>query len=131
MRVTRYVVAAVVVAAAVAIVPRVGHGSASEPQARPATQTGKARSANADTTYATTGVVKSVGTGSLVLTRAGKPGHEITFEVSPSAHREGSVAVGSPVSVRYRDEGRVHVATAITVQPTKSQAPAPSGRPGR
>lgn len=129
MRVIRYVIAAIVVAAAVAIVPRVGHGSSPAPQPRSAVQGATARGAG-ETTYATTGVVTSVGNGSLVMTRAGKPGNEIAFEVSPFAHRDGSVEIGSPVSVRYRDDGIVHVATAITVQHTKSPGPAavPQGR---
>jgi hypothetical protein len=74
-------------------------------------------------THSTAGVVKSVDDNSLVITRSGKNGGDMTLALSPSTQRKGTVAVGSPVSVRYRDEGTSHVATAITVQPMKHKSP--------
>jgi hypothetical protein len=115
------------VVGAVAIVPRLGHGATPPSQARPAAA---ARGGAKDTSHATTGIVKAVSASTLVITRSAKPGNEMRFEVSPFAHRQGTVAVGSPVSVRYREDGATHVATAITVQPTKSPA-AGRPRPGR
>jgi hypothetical protein len=72
--------------------------------------------------HAMTGVVKSINDTTLVITRSGKQTGEMTFEVDAKTHREGTVAVGAPVSVRYREEGKNHIATAITVQHPKQQA---------
>jgi hypothetical protein len=36
--------------------------------------------------------------------------------LSPAIHLEGTLEVGATISVRYRDEGNDHVATAISVQ---------------
>ena len=64
--------------------------------------------------HATTGTVKSVSDTSLVLTKSGKKHGEMTFQLDPSIHKDGAVAVGSHVSIRYRDDGNTHIATAIT-----------------
>jgi hypothetical protein len=40
----------------------------------------------------------------------------MTFKLSPTTHRDGTIVVGSTVSVRYREEGKDHVATAIALQ---------------
>ena len=64
--------------------------------------------------HATRGTVKSIGATTLVIARAGNRG-EITFELKPSIHRQGTIGVGTTVSVRYQDDGKRHVATAITV----------------
>jgi len=69
-------------------------------------------------THATTGIVKSMDDTSLVITRPGKKGEEM-FVLNPSTQKDGTVAVGSSVSVRYRTEGKNHVATAIMAQQTK------------
>lgn len=66
--------------------------------------------------HATTGIVKSVSDTTLVLTTSGRRHHEMTFQLDPSVHRDGAVAVGSHVSIRYRDDGHTHVATAITAR---------------
>ena len=42
----------------------------------------------------------------------------MTFQLDKSMHKDGAVAVGSHVSIRYRDDGKKHVATAITAQKT-------------
>ena len=130
MRLIRDAVAVAVVVGAVAVVPRLGHGATPASQARPAVPAASAKGEARDTSHATTGVVKAVSASTLVITRSAKPGNEMRFEVSPFAHREGTVAVGSPVSVRYREDGGTHVATAITVQQTKSPA-ADRTQPGR
>jgi hypothetical protein len=88
----------------------------------PGAQTGGKHTTTATAaTHATTGVVKSIDDSTLVITRSGKRG-DITFAVSPETHREGSVAVGSQVSVRYNESGKTFTATAITAQPVKQQA---------
>ena len=78
--------------------------------------------AHAATTHATRGVVKSVDTGSLVIVRTGKKHGEMTFALDPATHLQGTVVVGTPVAVRYREDGKTRVATAITAQPPRPQA---------
>ena len=65
--------------------------------------------------HATRGTVKSIDATTLVIARAGNRG-EMTFELSRSIHLEGTIDVGTTVSVRYQDDGTRHVATAITVE---------------
>ena len=65
--------------------------------------------------HATRGIVKSFDATSLVISRAGNRG-EMRFELHPSIHLEGTIDVGTTVSVRYQDNGTRHVATAITVE---------------
>ena len=45
-------------------------------------------------THSTAGVVKSVDDNSLVITRSGKNGGDMTLALSPSTQRKGTVAVG-------------------------------------
>jgi hypothetical protein len=54
----------------------------------------------------------------MVIARAGNRGR-MTFSLTPSTHREGVIVVGSLVSVRYREDGKNHVATAIALQRPK------------
>ena len=55
---------------------------------------------------------------SLVVTAWGKKATDMTFGVESGATtKEGSPAVGSMVSVRYRTEGGKMVATAVAAQP--------------
>jgi hypothetical protein len=65
--------------------------------------------------HATRGVVKSINPATLVVSRPRNRG-DITFTLSSSTHREGTIVVGATVSVRYRDEGKVHLATAVALQ---------------
>ena len=66
------------------------------------------------------GVVKSIDASSLVITKSGKAGGDMTFTLNADTKRDGAPAVGSPVSVRYRGEGGSMVATAVTAQPAKA-----------
>jgi hypothetical protein len=116
----RYAVTAAMLVAALAAVP-VG-GVAATPQRAQATAKAPAKAMAA--THATSGIVRSIDTGTLVITRSGKKGGEMTFALNPSTHREGTVEVASPVSVRYRTEGKAFIATAITVEHVKQQAAA-------
>jgi hypothetical protein len=72
-------------------------------------------------THAMKGVVKSIGDKTLVLTRSGGTHAEMTFALNASTHRDGNIAAGTAVSVRYREEGKTNVATAIRVQAAKQQ----------
>ena len=64
--------------------------------------------------HATRGIVKSMDANSLVITRQGKKHDEMTFSLNGSTRHDGTVAVGSRVSIRYQREGNANVATAIT-----------------
>ena len=80
----------------------------------------KHASTHAAPTHATKGVVKSVDANTLVITHKGKT--DMTFALNPATHLQGSVAVGASVDVRYREDGKTYVATAVTAQPSKPQA---------
>ena len=112
----RDAIAAVTVAGALTLMPNVGFATTPAPQTQAPSTASQTKAS-----HATTGMVKSVSPTSLVITRSGKPRDEMTFELSASTHREGTVEAGAPVSVRYREEGKSHVATAITVQRPKQQ----------
>ena len=71
--------------------------------------------------HAVRGVVKSVGPKSLVITRSSKKPSDLTFVLTPSTLRAGTIVAGATVSVRYRTEDKVLVATAVTVDPDRGQ----------
>ena len=65
--------------------------------------------------------MKSIDTTTLVIARTENRG-EMTFQLSPSIHRYGTIAAGTAVLVRYQEKGPTHIATAIT-----AQSPKPAG----
>lgn len=69
--------------------------------------------------HSASGVVKFVDRTKLVITRAGKTPVEMTFSVNPSTQKEGAIAAGAKVQVRFRGDVHAHtaVATAILVSP--------------
>jgi hypothetical protein len=69
--------------------------------------------------HSVSGVVKFVDRTRLVITRAGKTPVEMTFSVNPSTQKEGAIAVGTKVQVRFRGDAHAHaaVATAILATP--------------
>jgi len=69
-------------------------------------------------THATRGIVLTIDANTMVIARPGKRGI-MTFSLTSSTHREGVIAVDSAVSVRYREDGKTHVATAIALQRSK------------
>jgi hypothetical protein len=71
-------------------------------------------------THSVQGVVKSIDSSSLVITRSGKKGGDMSFKLDPSTHQEGTIASGSPVSIRYRMEGSALVATAVNAEAPKA-----------
>ena len=81
---------------------------------------------NESAAHSTRGVVKSINDSTLVITRSGKNAGDMTLALNASTHREGTIAVGTPVSVRYTHEGKNFVATAITAQ---AKAPAAQAKP--
>lgn len=72
--------------------------------------------------HATTGVVKSINETTLVITKHGSKTSAMTFTLDPSTQREGSIEVGSPVSVRYHADGKKLIASAIAIQQPKPAA---------
>jgi hypothetical protein len=73
-------------------------------------------------THATRGVVKSIDDKTLVVTQSGGKHAEMTFALNASTHRAGTIAAGTAVSIRYREEGKTNVATAIRVESAKQPA---------
>ena len=69
-------------------------------------------------THATRGIVQTIDATTLVIARPGNR-DVMAFSLTPSTRREGVIVVGSTVSVRYREDGKTHVATAIALQRTK------------
>jgi len=120
----RKYLASAILAAAVMAVPVVGF--ATIPQAAPATAKKEATktATKAAPTHATSGVVKSVDDSTLVITKGGKKPEDMTFMLNANTHKEGAVAAGAPVSVRYHEDGKTHVATAVTVEQAKTHSSA-------
>ena len=73
-------------------------------------------------THSMRGVVKSIDDNTLVVTQTGGKHAEMTFALNASTQRPGTIAAGTAVSIRYREEGKTHVATAIQVESAKQQA---------
>ena len=86
-------------------------------QTSAATKHTKHASTSTAATHATRGIITSLDETTLVISRSGKKPAEMTFMLNPSTQREGNLAVGTPVSVRYREDGKTHVATALSAQP--------------
>lgn len=106
-----------------------GQTSTAKAPAKPASTASRpaasqAAATNNPTTHSTRGVVKSVNDSTLVIARRGRKAGEMTLALNPSTHRDGNIAVGTPVSVRYTHEGKAYVATAITAQHKATAAPA-------
>lgn len=82
--------------------------------------------------HSASGVVKFVDRTRLVITRAGagKTPIEMTFSVNPSTQKEGEIAAGAKVQVRFRGDTHAHtaVATAILVTPTPGTLRSTSAR---
>jgi hypothetical protein len=112
---------AAVVMGALLTVSAVGFASqATAPPAKPAAPA--AKKASTPATHATSGVVKSISDTSLVIAKSATKGPETTFVVNSSTQKEGNVAVGSMVDVRYTSSGKEKVATAISVHEPKAAA---------
>ena len=92
------------------------------PQKPNGAQAVKSTSTSHSPSHAVRGVVKSLDASSLVISRTGRKAENLSFVLDPSTVQEGTPAVGSTVSVRYRAEGKTLVATAVTAQPAKHTA---------
>jgi hypothetical protein len=112
---------ALVAALAVAGAAQAAQATAKKDTAKPAATTKPAAAAS----HSVKGTVKSMDASTLVITKSGKAGGDMTFTVNADTKKDGAPAVGSAVSVRYRTEGSTNVATAVTAsapKPAKTQA---------
>ena len=92
-------------------------GSQSKP---PTSKSGAPANKPAAATHATSGVIKSVDSTSLVITKMnGKKSEDVNFALDSATQKKGELAVGAAVDVRYRTEGSSNVATAVTVHAKK------------
>jgi hypothetical protein len=107
----RYIASAVLMAS-LAVTP--AFVAAQSSSTKPATKSDKSASAE----HSVRGVVKSIDSTSMLLT-TNKKGGDTTFVLAPSTQREGTLAVGSTVSVRYHEQGGSKIATAVIAQPAK------------
>jgi hypothetical protein len=94
-------------------------GSASAAATSASDVPGREQTTTLVSTHAVRGLVKSVTTTALVLSRSSKKASDLVFALSASTVRAGTIEVGSTVSVRYRKEGKALVAMAVTVTPHK------------
>jgi hypothetical protein len=90
--------------------------------------TAKHSSSASTASHAVKGVVKSMDDSSLVVTASGKKATDMTFVLNASTTKEGTPAVGSTVSVRYKTEAGKMVATAVAVQPAAHTAKPKTGK---
>lgn len=74
--------------------------------------------------HSVSGVVKFVDRSRLVITRAGKTPVEMTFSVNPSTQKEGAIAAGAKVQVRFRGDAHANAAIATAILATPHIAPA-------
>jgi hypothetical protein len=65
--------------------------------------------------HAVRGVIKAVASSSIVVSRPGRRGGDLTFTITPSTDRDGMLRVGATVSIRYRIDGDSLIATAVIV----------------
>jgi hypothetical protein len=100
-------------------VPAFAASRASDP---PKTAAATHSTAAAVSTHATKGTIKSVDANTLVIARSPKSKQAMRFELNPSTQRQGNLAVGSTVEVRYRTEANKKIATVVSVQTQKKQA---------
>lgn len=93
-----------------------GAAFAGLPGDRPDAQGGQQAQATPRPTHAVRGVVKSIDATSLVIKSSRRKPNGLVFVLNSSTLREGTIAVGSTISVRYQIEGDTLVATAVTAR---------------
>ena len=120
----RKYIASAVLATAVMAVPIAGFATMRQAAPAAAKKEATKTATKAAPTHATSGVVKSVDDSTLVITKGGKKPEDMTFMLNANTHKEGAVAAGAPVSVRYHEDGKTHVATAVTVEQAKTHSSA-------
>ena len=105
-----------VLAAAMLIAPALTLAASQGSTPSKSTQTKSSKPA-APATHATTGVVKSVDDTSLVVSKPGNkdPKKDMSFTLTSSTEKKGTLAAGAAVQVRYKTENGKNIATAVTV----------------
>jgi len=97
-------------------------GASAQTTKRPPDNAGTPRHAVASqlATHSTRGVVERVEAARLVIT---DPRHtrQTTFVLNGQTERQGRLAAGVNVTVRYRTEKGANVATAVVVEPAKAK----------
>jgi hypothetical protein len=104
----------------VAVIALAATGNAAQAGAAASKPADKASTKPAVAAHATQGVVKSLDATTLVISRGKKP--DETFTLNASTQREGTIEAGAPVSVRYKQDGKTNVATAVVAKPMKKTA---------
>ena len=117
-------IATAALAAAIIAMPIAGFATTRQAAPAAAKKEATSSTAKAAPTHATKGVVTSVDDSTLVITRHGKKPEDMTFTMNANTHKEGAVAVGLAVSVRYQESGTTHVATAVSVEQAKTKSSA-------
>jgi hypothetical protein len=74
-------------------------------------------------THAVRGRVESVSATVLVIRRSALERREMRFVLNPSTEREGRIAVGDPVSIRYITHGDQLIATAVASESRGCRSP--------
>ena len=118
----RKYIATAALAAAVIAMPIVGFATTRQAAPAAAKKEATSSASKAAPTHATKGVVKSVDDSSLIISRHGKKPEDMTFTLNANTHKEGAVAVGAPVSVRYQESGKTYIATAVSVEQAKTKS---------
>ena len=72
-------------------------------------------------THAVRGTVKSISRFYVVaITGSAKKTKEMTFRLTSETERAGNLSIGAIVSIRYRLDGHVMVATALSAEPDRT-----------
>lgn len=74
-----------------------------------------AKAAAKAATHSTSGIVRSVDGGTLVIAKNDKATKTDSFVINATTVKKGDIAVGAKVAVRYTTEGGQNIATAVTV----------------
>jgi hypothetical protein len=106
---------------ALMLVGVLGSGVAFAQTSKPASSTAAKPAAKPAATHSVQGVVKSIDESSLVITKSGKKGGDMSFKLDPSTQKDGSITTGTAVSIRYHMDGSTNVATAVNAEAPKSQ----------
>jgi hypothetical protein len=111
------------------IAPTIGDSAQTRPAAPPAAGAARhATSASLLATHSTRGIVETVDAARLVISDPRRT-RQTTFVLNAQTERQGRLAAGVNVTVRYRTEHGANVATAVVVEPAKAKPPAGTSPP--
>jgi hypothetical protein len=78
--------------------------------------------------HSVSGTIKAVDANTLTVTRSGKDKGDLQVMLNSSTKKDGNMAVGSKVSVRYNEENGQNIATAVKASAAPAAKPASSGK---